>query len=375
MKRGNSVIKRADRWFGVPLLGSLAMLRRRRPLPACLLRVGVLKEAAIGDTVMLAAALHDLRLALPSAHITVFAGDSNYEFAKLLQVPDEVVWLPLGRPLEAARLIGATRPNALLDFGQWPRINAIIAALVAECYTVGFRTPNQYRHYAYDAVCEHRPDVHELVNFRALVRTLIPSAASGPVAFPLRLEEPADVQIGPYAVVHMWPGGERSQLKEWPAEYWREVIDHLLRSGLSVVLTGGASDRAKNDGLLATLVPTGNVRNAAGLPLTHLPALLLHSALTISVNTGLMHLASAIGTPTVGLHGPTSASRWGPCGPAAIAVVSDDPLAGYLHLGFEYPSKCEAMRRLPPAKVIAAIKQLMDINDGDHVGRVPEMAA
>jgi len=79
----------------------------------------------------------------------------------------------------------------------------------------------------------------------------------------------------------------------------------------------------------------------------------------VSVNTGLMHLAAAMDVPTVGLHGPTSALRWGPKGTRSIAVVSADPASQYLSLGFEYPASCNAMRAIHADAVIDAIDSLM----------------
>jgi heptosyltransferase I len=60
--------------------------------------------------------------------------------------------------------------------------------------------------------------------------------------------------------------------------------------------------------------------------------------MVVSVDTGIMHLAAALGVPVIGLHGPTSSKRWGPIGRNADAIDSPDPGAGYLYLGFEVPA-------------------------------------
>ena len=50
---------------------------------------------------------------------------------------------------------------------------------------------------------------------------------------------------------------------------------------------------------------------------------------SIGNDSGLMHLAAASGTPTMGLFGPTDASEYGPAGPCAISVIgSDETMAG-----------------------------------------------
>ena len=100
--RGNRALKRLDRYLGIPLVFVLGpVMRWARALgrsDQALRTIGVIKEAAIGDTVVLAAALADLRKAHPLAKIILFAGPTNHGFAKMLAVPDEVQLLPLNRP-------------------------------------------------------------------------------------------------------------------------------------------------------------------------------------------------------------------------------------------------------------------------------------
>ncbi|MBF6560071.1 MAG: hypothetical protein IVW56_07265 [Candidatus Binataceae bacterium] len=62
----------------------------------------------------------------------------------------------------------------------------------------------------------------------------------------------------------------------------------------------------------------------------------------VSVDTGVMHLAAALGGPVIGLCGPALSRRWGQVGARAIAIDSPHPRAGYSYLGFEMP------RRPPP---------------------------
>jgi ADP-heptose:LPS heptosyltransferase len=63
------------------------------------------------------------------------------------------------------------------------------------------------------------------------------------------------------------------------------------------------------------------------------------AAAVVCVNTGVMHLAAALNTPLVALHGPTNPVRWGPLSADAITVAPpSDSGGGYLNLGFEYPA-------------------------------------
>lgn len=105
------------------------------------------------------------------------------------------------------------------------------------------------------------------------------------------------------------------------------------------------------------------VHDMAGrLSLTDLAALLAGAAATVSVNTGIMHLAALAGCPTVGLHGPTNPLRWGPLGPytrALLPVPAPGSRSAYLNLGFEYPPDADdCLRRLHPDTVVTALREL-----------------
>ena len=57
------------------------------------------------------------------------------------------------------------------------------------------------------------------------------------------------------------------------------------------------------------------------------------------MNTGVMHVAAALGAPTIALNGPTSGTRWGPRGPFTRCVASPMVPDGYLNLGFEHDER------------------------------------
>lgn len=343
--RGSEFLRVLDRYGGIPLLRMLSLARRSRPFPHMIRRIGVLNTAAIGDTILTGAVVSDVHDTYDDARVTYFAGPSNYEAACLLSAVDEVMPLPLHNPLAALRLLRQYRLDVLLDFDPWPRISALLTLLSGAAFTVGFHTLGQYRHSGYDIAVRHSSDVHELENHRRIawaikvhstrVPSIMPSSPSAQVAAAIRT---------PCIVLHQWAGGTGSALKEWPSAHWKRLANELVSRGYHVILSGAASDHCANESLARKVrcSETTTVSNLAGCSLRDTAALLASAQLVVSVNTGVMHLAAALGVPVVALHGPTSAKRWGPLSERAILISS--PLSGcaYLNLGFEYP------RRPPP---------------------------
>ncbi len=335
--RGNRLLRLVDRYAGIPLV-ALGGLRKKRHLPSGIDRIGVLSTAAIGDTILSGAIVSDLRSAFPGSSITYFAGDTNYSTALLLPATDSVIRLPVYHPFKACRLVRSRSLDLLIDFGPWARLNALISRLSGARFTVGFRTPGQYRHYAYDLAIEHSSAVHELENLRRIVTRLGIEATHLPIIDSRRVPaSPAIAPPEPYLLFHLWPGGTCSREKEWPADRWIRLITHFTARGYAVALSGAPSQHRTNHKVIEALHPRYRslIRNAAGLSLAETAALAANARIVVSVDTGIMHLTAALGISVIGLHGPTSSKRWGPVGRNAVAIDSPDPRAGYLYLGFE----------------------------------------
>jgi heptosyltransferase III len=327
-----------DATVGVALLAIAGTLRRRRPRPEPIRRIGLMKSTGIGDMILLSGVAKDVAAAFPEAETILFAGEDNRDVARLADGV-EVVTLPMGSPWQAVRLLRARRLDVLVDFGQWTRVEAICALLSGAHFTIGFDTPGQRRHRCYDETVRHAADVHELENYRRLAARLGVESHSLPVLSPNG--RPVDAPRGPFVVFHLWPGGYRSELKEWPLSSWRELARRLTERGYSILLTGADADAARTEAFARSCeAANGRVESVAGrYRLGELVDLLHRASCVVSVNTGVMHLAAAAGAPTVALNGPTSEARWGPVGERAVSVNSELPGCGYLNLGFEYDGR------------------------------------
>jgi len=341
-ERGNKVLRLLDKWAGVPLIAAAGLVRRKRRPPRKVSRIGALCLGCIGDLVLFSGPLADIMAAHPQARLTVFCSKPNLDVARMIPGVAEVVVLPVKRPWEAVGLVRASGPfDAWLDSGQWPRLNALLSFAASASYKVGFFTPGQHRHYIYDAVAPHLRTRHELENFRALAATIGATGKLQPTLVPLP-DAATELPGGalppvPYAVLHLFPGGMNASFKRWPVENWKALSQWLLTRGLVVLFSGAQADAADST-QLANALANPHARSIAGVSLSATIAALQHAALCVSVNTGIMHLAAAMGTPLVSLNGPTSVDRWGPVTAPGRgeALRSPRACAPCLHLGFEY---------------------------------------
>jgi heptosyltransferase-1 len=140
------------------------------------------------------------------------------------------------------------------------------------------------------------PQQHLIDRCRQLAGKALGYAPSGPPRFELHAAAPRDAPPAPYAVL-VHATSRRDKL--WPEASWSALIEHFARTGMTVVLPWGDGEEAARSKRLAAGARCALVPERRALP--PLAALLSGAAVVVGVDTGLTHLAAALGTPTVAL--------------------------------------------------------------------------
>ena len=112
--------------------------------------------------------------------------------------------------------------------------------------------------------------------------------------------------------------GSGSPRKNWPAERFAAVADRLAERGIRVLLVSGPADEAQADAFLRST--RNRVLVAESPRLGELAALLARADAYLGNDSGVSHLAAAVGTPTVAIFGPTDPALWAPRGPRVIVL-------------------------------------------------------
>lgn len=157
--------------------------------------------------------------------------------------------------------------------------------------------------------------------------------------------------------------------KRWPIPYWATLIDRLGREeGAQVVLTGASNDLPLIERVTQRMQERAlNLAGKTSLP--QLAALLQHADLLISGDSGPVHIAAAVGTPLIAIHGPTDPAMTGPVSPTATILRSAiwcSPCYNARGTADCRFSTTQCMKNILPAQVFAVAREKLQKHN--HVG-------
>jgi ADP-heptose:LPS heptosyltransferase len=144
-----------------------------------------------------------------------------------------------------------------------------------------------------------------------------------------RTEVPVAVPSGVVPDVLVSTGANRAA-KLWPRAYWREVIRRCAAQGLSVGLLGSPPAQqaayyhsVDAESWLLAETPLIDLRGKYTLP--EVGGALQQSRACVSIDNGIMHLAAAVGTPTVAIFGGSPWRVWAPRPPSVRVLLPSEP--------------------------------------------------
>ena len=334
-------LQRADRLLGPAALALLAPLRAAaRRDRAAVKRILVMKFWGIGSLQLMTPAVRALRERFPGARIELLTLRQNRGFAEATGVFDGVTTLDVGgagwarlffRIAALVLELRRRRYDAAFDFEFLTRFSAVVALLSGAPARHGFVSARARRGAIHTVTVPFRADRHVAENFLGLVGAPDAAVAASDLV-PPRIERRDRVEAacalleaglegdGPLVVLNPNAGALALE-RRWPAERFSEVARALLRDdGARIALIGTADERGLCAEIAAPLqaAHAGRVADLAGrLSMGGLAALLVEARAFLTNDSGPMHVAAALGVPTIALFGPETPVAYGPIGARA----------------------------------------------------------
>src|ERR1700730_15598837 len=122
-------------------------------------------------------------------------------------------------------------------------------------------------------------------------------------------------------VVALAPGAVGPS-KRWPSASYAALTRHLLADGFAVWVLGGPDEKP----LAAEIVADTDARDLTGYDLRDAVLALASASAAVSNDSGLLHVAAALGTPSIGIFGPTSPWHWAPLNALAATMETKSVL-------------------------------------------------
>jgi len=334
-------------------------------------RVLVIRLRSIGDTVLATPALFALKRFLPHAQVDILVEDWVAPLLSSHPHVDNVIQLERGglaKRMSAAREIRAARYDVVYNLHGGTTATFLARASGAR-YRVGFKT---YQYAKLHTVLAPSPlllwgqqNTHSVeqqlallgwtgvpVSDRPRTRLGIAPEAAGSVIRHLAAAGLADRKI---ALLH--PAAAFAT-KRWATKNFARVAEHLAERGYAPVAIVASNEKEIIDELVnEASVPILSL----DLSLPEVSALASRAQLFVGNDSGIAHIAAAVGTPSVVIFGSSNVAHWHPWHRAAAEVVVEkmpcQPCHGYFCEKFPQP---ECILRVPVSKVIAAIDRCLN---------------
>jgi len=330
------------------------------------LKILVIQFRYLGDTVLLVPALRAIRKRHPDCELHMLVPEEVGPLLRHLPWLNRLWLMPRkrGRALFAKswpvlRALRAEKFDWSVDFGGIDR-SAIVTFLVGARQRLGFLGPGGFwgRRFCYTHLVPLAPrDRHESLRLMRLL-TAWGIDESGSLETEIHTDPALDAaakKILPESkiICHL---SSSQQKKEWPNTHWAALHQLAAAAGIELLFSTGVG--AREEALLnefKRLAP-----GAAILP--PVPDLALYLAVLkrarafVTCDTGPLHFAAGVGTPTLTLFGPTSPVRWAPKGPHHRFLTGSACSCGNTGV---CQSANHCIAAITPEQVLAEIKKLI----------------
>ncbi len=352
-----SFIKKIDTFIGGSLCYLLPAIKYRSNLN--IKKILIIRPGGIGDAVLLIPLIKEIHCAFPEAIISVLAERRNAAVFGLTPFVTKIY--RYDTPHELFKVL-SIKPDLLIDTEQWHRLSAIIGRVCRPLFSIGYAT-NRERKRLFSVAIPYSQHKYEGDSFMELLVPLKRTADFPRRPF-LSVPDMARQKAGQLLkgikppFVTLFPGASIYE-RQWGSSRFKQVSEYLAKKNASTVIVGGQDEVKEAKKIAGSKLNIFNLTGKTSLPET--AAIIQKSALLISADSGIMHIAVGLGISSVSLFGPGIAAKWAPRGSQHIIINKNLPCSPCTIFG--NTPKCHrqisCMSAITPADVIEATCALL----------------
>jgi ADP-heptose:LPS heptosyltransferase len=354
------VMRRVDQFLGPPVclaVSAVKALRARvRPpgqrAPAGHANILVIKFWGMGSIVLTTPMLRALKAAYPGCRITFLTFEQNESLCRAIRSIDRVYAYRAISPAVFLRSFAALvsflrreRFDVAIDLEFFANFTAIVTAISGAPVTVGYDGPKSWRRpfYTNRFAFDHKHITEVFLKAASALGVEVGGAhLDAPVvddelraARLNQLLRDREVAATDQLICINVNASPLEYKRRWPLASYAELIRRLLATlpAIRLVLIGSSEDTGYVDALIRQLGPHRHLINLCGsIDIGQLVLLLRRARLLIGNDSGPLHLAVAVGTPTVSFFGPETPALYGPQGDAHTVLYKNLPCSPCLNV-------------------------------------------
>lgn len=338
----------------------------------------VLRPGAMGDVLLTTPALRGLRRAFPQARISILVTASGRAILEGNTNVDEMIVLDKTSLRSQANLLPQVRRkkfDLVIDFLCNPR-TALIALFSGARLRLGYDVRMRRVAYNIQQPRDEYIDGEKVVKYAAqvnidMLRCLGIESVDTELDF--RVDDAAQKRVDEFLRSHLaenrrfvgvCPSGTWAA-KTWAVEGFAGLADRIVSElGHRVVILWGPDEKELAQ-KMASLMKTDSIV-ACETGIEEAGALIRRCALFISNDSGLKHIAVALGTPTVTIFGPTNPATWNPPKAMHVAVCAE---VGCLFCDKNMCEDMRCMNELGVATVFSAVQDTLKMDSRNEAFR------
>lgn len=355
------ILKFLDNTIGKQAVSLCRLFRHKKAIPEKLSKFLIIRPGGIGDAVLLLPAIDVIKYKFPDAIIDVLCEKRNHGIF-LMKKTINTIYL-YDRGVDILRCL-RNEYDVVIDTEQWHRLSAVVAYLTGAPMRIGFSTNERKGLFTHTVPYSH--DEHEVRSFLNLLKPLMgdtsgikpePPFMDIPEEFPGHLL-PITLK-GDDKIVSICPGATVRE-RRWGGDKFGAVARNIDDKGYKVLILGGEGDRGDAKKIMAQAEDCIDLTGRTTL--SDVAFLLRLSRLFIGADSGILHIAYAVGTPTVSLFGSGIEKKWAP--PGEKHIVLNKHLSCSPCTRFGYTPECkrdvECLKNISVDDVIRAAWIILD---------------
>ena len=315
------LLKLLDKIVGKPIVFLFAkLIKYHKSTATHIKKILLIRPGGIGDAVLLLPAIHSLKENFPDAHIDILCEKRNADIFNLSGDINHIYLYNKG--FELFKCIW-NRYDVVIDTEQWHRLSAIVAYLTKAPIRMGFDTNERGRLFTHRTA--YGQDDYEVYSFLHLIAPITEKPLSFDVNKSFIDTERILLSYSSFLkgiknneeYIAIFPGASVKE-KRWGGEKYGQVAKVFQDRGYKIIIFGSHADT--EDAAKIKEYADNSLDLTGKTSLKEVAAILKYCKLLITADSGLMHIAYGVGTPTVSLFGSSREKKWAPRGEKYIVI-------------------------------------------------------